>query len=91
MAPETSDEGPASTPACNTPMPPARSSITIAFGAEVRMTIEGAPDASTLAAIAGFALVSPRGLIANALQPDSSLRLPPLATKWCDQWASTRM
>ena len=33
--------------------PPARSSITIAFGVEVRMTIEGAPDASTLAKVIG--------------------------------------
>jgi hypothetical protein len=32
-----------------------------------------------------------RGLIADALQPDSSLRLPPLANECCDQWASTRM
>jgi transposase len=59
VAREASDEGPASAPACTPPSPslppppPARSSITIAFGVEVRMTIEGAPDASTLANVIG--------------------------------------
>ena len=54
VAAEASDEGPASAPVClsrspsSSASPPARSSITIAFGAEVRMTIEGAPDAATL-------------------------------------------
>ncbi len=47
------EESPASAPVCLSQSPslppPARSSITIAFGAEVRMTIEGAPDGSTLA------------------------------------------
>jgi len=33
--------------------PPAQSSITIAFGVEVCMTIEGAPDASTLSHVIG--------------------------------------
>ena len=57
---EASDEGPASAPACTPPSPssPARSSITIAIGVEVRMTIEGAPDASTLANVIG-ALTAP--------------------------------
>jgi transposase len=50
VASEASDEGSASAPACTTP---ARSSITIAFGVEVRMTIEGAPDAATLANVIG--------------------------------------
>src|SRR5208282_6187435 len=64
VAPEASDAGPASAPACtppsplSSPPPPARSSITIAFGVEVRMTIEGAPDASTLANVIG-ALTAP--------------------------------
>jgi transposase len=64
MAPEASDEGLASAPACAPPSPsssatpPTRSSITIAFGVEVRMTIEGAPDASTLANLIG-ALTAP--------------------------------
>ena len=56
VAPEAGDEGSASAPACMPPPsspPPARSSITIAFGVEVRMTIEGAPDASTLAKVIG--------------------------------------
>ena len=58
VAPEGSEEGAASAPACTPPSapsssPPPRSSITIAFGVEVRMTIEGAPDASTLAKVIG--------------------------------------
>jgi transposase len=52
VASEASDEGSASAPACTTPAP-ARSSITIAFGVEVRMTIDGAPDAATLANVIG--------------------------------------
>ena len=32
---------------------PAPASITIAFGAKVRMTIEGAPDAATLSSVIG--------------------------------------
>jgi transposase len=43
----------------SSPAPPlVRSSITIAFGAQVRMTIEGAPDAATLANVIG-ALTAP--------------------------------
>ena len=59
LARDASDEGPANAPACTLPPrssrapPPAQSSITIAFGVEVRMTIEGAPDASTLANVIG--------------------------------------
>jgi transposase len=59
VAPEASDEERVSAPACTPPSPPSwsppppRSSITIAFGVEVRMTIEGAPDASTLAKVIG--------------------------------------
>ena len=56
VAPGANDEGPASAPVCTSPSPstpPARSSITIAFGDEVRMTIEGAPDAATLAKVIG--------------------------------------
>jgi transposase len=56
VTPEASDEAPATALACTPPSPsspPPRSSITIAFGVEVRMTIEGAPDASTLAKVIG--------------------------------------
>ena len=59
VASEASAAGPTSAPACtppsplSSPPPPARASITIAFGVEVRMTIEGAPDASTLAKVIG--------------------------------------
>ncbi len=56
VTPEASDEGPATALACTPPSPPSpppRSSITIAFGVQVRMTIEGAPDASTLAKVIG--------------------------------------
>ena len=56
---EASDACLESAPICSSqspssqPPPAARSSITIAFGVEVRMTIEGAPDASTLANVIG--------------------------------------
>ena len=59
VAAEASDEGPASAPVClsqspsSSAPPAARPSITIAFGAEVRMTIEGALEASTLASVIG--------------------------------------
>jgi transposase len=59
VAPLGSEKGPASAPACtpaapsSSAPPPMRPSITIAFGDEVRMTIEGAPDASTLASVIG--------------------------------------
>ena len=57
VAPEASDEDPASSPLCAPRAPsssaPARSSITIALGERVRVTIEGAPDAATLANVIG--------------------------------------
>jgi transposase len=59
VAPEASDEGPASMDGCTPPSPsslaapPARSSITIAFGDRVRVTIEGAPDSAVLANVIG--------------------------------------
>ncbi len=59
VAPEASDEGLASMDACTPPWPsslaaaPVRSSITIAFGVEVLMTIKGAPDAATLSNLIG--------------------------------------
>ena len=53
LAPEASNEGPASMDACTPPSPPARSSITIAFGDRVRVTIEGAPDSAVLANVIG--------------------------------------
>ena len=40
-------------PACAPAPAPARAMITIAFGAQVRMTIEGAPDATTLSTVMG--------------------------------------
>ena len=65
MAREASEENPASapgTPSSPSSQPPRapRSSITIAFGVEVRMTIEGAPDASTLARVIGALTASDR-------------------------------
>lgn len=66
VAPEASDAGLASGPVClsqspsSSAPPPARPSITIAFGTEVRMTIEGAPDASTLASVIGALRASDR-------------------------------
>ena len=58
VAPEASDEGPASVGVCTPPSPSsssplARSSITIAFGGRVRVKIEGAPDAATLTRVIG--------------------------------------
>jgi transposase len=59
LARDVSDGAPGNAPACTLPPPSSRapplaqSSITIAFGVEVRMTIEGAPDASTLANVIG--------------------------------------
>ncbi len=55
IAPEASDEGPASMGACTPPPSPpaAQSSITIAFGERVRVTIEGAPDSMTLSKVIG--------------------------------------
>ena len=64
VSPEASDQSPSNAAVCMAPSPSsstprmARSSITIAFGAEVRMTIEGAPDAGTLANVIG-ALTAP--------------------------------
>ncbi|HUA52454.1 MAG TPA: transposase [Candidatus Sulfotelmatobacter sp.] len=64
VAPEANDEGPMSAPACTSPStppapPPVRSSITIAFGDRIRVTIEGAPDSAVLANVIG-ALTSDR-------------------------------
>ena len=70
VALEAGDEGPASAPACTSPSSPApspspaRSTITIAFGDEVRLTIEGAPDASTLAKVIGALTAGPLSMIA---------------------------
>jgi len=66
VSPEARDQGPSNAPVCSASSPspsslsprPARHSITIAFGGEVRMTIEGAPDAATLANVIG-ALTAP--------------------------------
>ena len=57
VASETSGEGATSMGARPSPSslapPPARSSITIAFGERVRVTIEGAPDSAVLANVIG--------------------------------------
>jgi transposase len=64
VTPEVSEACSESAPVCapqspSSPAPsPARSSITIAFGERVLMTIEGAPDAATLANVIG-ALAAP--------------------------------
>ena len=51
VAPDASEACSGSAPVCSSPSPssPASSSITIAFGAQIRMMIEGEPDAATLA------------------------------------------
>jgi|SRR5208283_917225 len=59
IAPELRNARPESASQCapgepSSPAPsPTRSSITIAFGGQVRLTIEGAPDASTLSHVIG--------------------------------------
>lgn len=50
ISPELNETAPA--PVCAPPSAPS-SSITIAFGEQVRMTIEGAPDSATLAKVIG--------------------------------------
>jgi transposase len=51
ISPDLNEAASATAPVCAPP--PARSSITIAFGEQVRMTIEGAPDSTTLAKVIG--------------------------------------
>ena len=59
VAPEANDTGPGMASICSSQSPSsppsqaASSTITIAFGEQVRVTIEGAPDASTLAKVIG--------------------------------------
>jgi transposase len=49
---DLNEAAPATAPVCAPPPAPS-SSITIAFGEQVRVTIEGAPDAATLANLIG--------------------------------------
>ena len=53
VSPDLNEAAPATAPVCAPPPPLRSSSITIAFGEQVRMTIEGAPDAATLANVIG--------------------------------------
>ena len=57
VSPDLNEAAPAPAPVC-APPPLRSSSITIAFGEQVRMTIEGAPDGATLANVIG-ALTAP--------------------------------
>jgi transposase len=52
ISPDLNEAAPATAPVCAPPPAPS-SSITIAFGEQVRVTIEGAPDAATLAKVMG--------------------------------------
>ena len=52
VSPDLNEAVSATAPVC-APPPPSSSSITIAFGDQVRMTIEGAPDSATLAKVIG--------------------------------------
>ncbi len=52
ISPDLNESASATAPVCAPPPAPS-SSITIAFGQQVRMTIEGAPDAATLASVIG--------------------------------------
>jgi transposase-like protein len=77
VAPEAIEEGPASTDACVPPSPSSlsspspQSSITIAFGERVWVTIEGAPDSETLAKVNGALMA--RDLLAGVALPAQSL------------------
>ena len=54
ISPDLNEAAPATAPVdVPPPMSAASSSITIAFGEQVRMTIEGAPDSATLAKVIG--------------------------------------
>ena len=53
LASDASETGSVTAPVCPPPPLPAPSSITIAFGGHVRVTIEGAPDAATLSSVIG--------------------------------------
>ncbi|MGA9849912.1 MAG: transposase [Roseiarcus sp.] len=50
---ELNEAAPATAPICAPPTPAPSCSITVAFGEQVRMTIEGAPDSATLAKVIG--------------------------------------
>ena len=50
---ELNEAGPTTAPIGASPPPPPLCSITVAFGAHVRLTIEGAPDSATLANVIG--------------------------------------
>ena len=52
ISPDLNEAAPATAPVCAPPPAPS-SSITIAFGEQVRVTIEGAPDSATLAKVIG--------------------------------------
>jgi transposase len=52
ISPDLNESASATAPVCAPPPAPS-SSITIAFGQQVRMTIEGAADAATLASVIG--------------------------------------
>jgi hypothetical protein len=50
---ELNGAAPATAPICAPPTPAPSCSITVAFGEQVRLTIEGAPDSATLANVIG--------------------------------------
>ena len=50
---ELNKAAPATAPICAPPTPAPSCSITVAFGEQVRMTIEGAPNSATLAKVIG--------------------------------------
>ena len=50
---ELNEAAPATGPFCAPPPPAPSCSITVAFGEQVRLTIEGAPDSATLANVIG--------------------------------------
>jgi transposase len=53
VTPDAGDAAPVCMPICEPPAPPVPASIVIAIGAQVRVTVEGAPDAATLRRVIG--------------------------------------
>jgi transposase len=53
VTPDPGSLEPMSAPVCEPPSPPPPTSITISIGTQVRVTVEGAPDAATLMRVIG--------------------------------------
>jgi transposase len=61
VTPDAGDAAPRIAPICELAAPPAPASIVIAIGTQVRVTVEGAPDAATLTRVIGALTARDRG------------------------------